>query len=88
MEGASRYTMNQKRIQKPLVAGGVIGLIAIAGTSLFVVRNLLAAFLMFAALFGALGITVLASFLIGEGVTRCFELLMPVRFGLVFVNKP
>jgi hypothetical protein len=65
---------------KRILAGGLIGLIAVAGTGLFVVRDLLAAFLVFCVLFGilfgALGITVLASFLFGEGVVRCFDLLV------------
>jgi hypothetical protein len=72
--------MSQKRIQKPFIAGGVIGLIAVAGTGLFVVRDLLAAFLLFCVLFGVvlgvLGITVLVSFLLGEGVVRCFDLFV------------
>jgi hypothetical protein len=66
--------MSPKQIMKPLIAAGVIGLIAVAGTGLFVVRDLLAAFLLFCVLFGVLGITVLGSFLLGEGVMRCFEL--------------
>jgi hypothetical protein len=72
--------MSRKRIQKPLIAGGVIGLIAVAGTGPFVVRDLLAAFLLFCALFCVLfcvlGITVLGSFLLGEGVVRCSDLLV------------
>ena len=72
--------MSRKRLQKPLIAGGVIGLIAVAGTGPFVVRDLLAAFLLFCVLFcvllGGLGITVLGSFLLGEGVVRCFDLLV------------
>ena len=67
--------MNWKRIQKPLIVGGAIALIAIAGTGHFVVRELLAAFLFFCVLFGLLGISVLGSFLLGEGVVRCFNLL-------------
>jgi hypothetical protein len=72
--------MSQKRIQKPLIAGGVIGLIAVAGMGQFVVRDLLAAFLFFCVFFcvllGVLGITVLGCFLLGEGVVRCFDLLV------------
>jgi hypothetical protein len=68
--------MSQKRIRKPFIAAGLMGLIAVAGMGPFVVRNLLAAFLMFCTLFGALGITVLASLLIGKGVVRCFDLLV------------
>jgi hypothetical protein len=72
--------MSRKRIQKPLIAGGVIGLIAVAGMGQFVVRDLLAAFLLFCVFFcvffGVLGITVLGTFLLGEGVVRCFDLLV------------
>jgi hypothetical protein len=72
--------MSWKRVQKFLAVGGVIGLIAVAGTAPFVVRDLLAAFLLFCALFcvllGVLGIIVLGSFLLGEGVVRCFDLLV------------
>lgn len=71
---------SRKRIQKPLIAGGVIGLIAVVGTGPFVVRDLLAAFVLFCVLFcvifGVLGITVLGFFLLGEGVVRCFDLLV------------
>jgi hypothetical protein len=71
--------MNQKRIQKPLLAGGIMALLAVAGTGLFVVRDVLAAFLLFCVLLGVLlsvlGISVLVSFLFGEGVVRCFDLL-------------
>jgi hypothetical protein len=66
--------MSWKRIQKPLTVGGAIGLTAIAGTGHFVVRELLAAFLFFCVLFGLLGISVLGSFLRGEGVVRCVNL--------------
>jgi hypothetical protein len=72
--------MSRKRIQKTLIAGALIGMIVVAGTALFVVRDLLAAFLLFCVLFGvlfgALGITVLASFLFGEGVVHSFDLLV------------
>ena len=72
--------MSRKRIQKPIIVGSVIGLIAIAGAGQFVVRDLLAAFLLFCVFFcvllGVLGITVLGSFLLGEGVGRCFDLLV------------
>jgi hypothetical protein len=72
--------MSRKRIQIPLIAGAVIGLIAVVGTGQFVVRDLLAAFILFCAMFcvllGVLGITVLGSFLLGEGFVRCFDLLV------------
>jgi hypothetical protein len=60
-------TMSRKRIQKSLVVFAVIGLIVLAGTELFVVRDLLAALLLFCVLLGVLGIAVLASFLFGKG---------------------
>ena len=66
--------MSRKRTQKVLIAGCLIGLIAVAGAGPFVVRDLLAAFVMFCVLFGGLGLIVLATFLVGEGVVRCFEL--------------
>jgi hypothetical protein len=68
--------MGWKRIQKPIFVAGAIGLIAIAGTGHFVVRELLAAFLFFCVLFGLLGIGVLGSLFVGEGVARCFNLLV------------
>jgi len=68
--------MSRKRMQKPLIAGGIIGLIAIGATGPFVVRDVLAAFLLFCVLLGVLGITVLGSFLLGEGVVRCFDLFV------------
>jgi len=80
--------MNQKPIEKPLLAGGLMGLIAVAGTGLFVVRNLLAAFLMFTALLGTLGITALVSFLICEGVVRCFELLVACAVSFHLRQRP
>jgi hypothetical protein len=66
--------MSRTRTQKVFIAGGLIGLIAVAGTGPFVIRDLLAAFVMFCVLFGGLGLIVLVTFLIGEGVVRCFEL--------------
>ena len=64
--------MSRKRIQKVLIASGLITLITVAGMELYVVRELLAALLMFCTLLVALGITVLVLFLLGEGVVRCF----------------
>jgi hypothetical protein len=72
--------MSRKRIQKPLIAGSVIALIAVAGTFSFVARDLLAAFLLFCVFFcvllGVLGITVLGSFLLAKGVGLCFDLFV------------
>jgi hypothetical protein len=50
-------------------------LIAIAETGQFIVREVLAAFLLFCVLFGLLGITVLGFVFIGGGVVRSFDLL-------------
>jgi hypothetical protein len=60
--------MSRKRIQKSLITRGAVGLIAIAETGQFIVREVLAAFLLFCVLFGLLGITVLGSVFIGGGV--------------------
>ncbi len=68
--------MSRKPIQKILIAGAVIGLIGVTGTEVFVVRDLLAAFLLFCALFGVLGISLLVFLLFGEGVVRCVDLLV------------
>jgi hypothetical protein len=43
---------------------------------LFPVRDLLAAFFIFSIAFGAVAMIVLASFLFGGGVLRCYELLL------------
>jgi len=63
-------------MHKLLVAGGAIGLIAVAGTGLFVVRDVLAAFLFFCVFFVVAGMAVLGTFLLGEGIERCFSLLV------------
>jgi hypothetical protein len=68
--------MSRKQSQGLLVAGGLITLIGVAGTRLYVVRELLAAFLIFCALLSAFGISILASFILGKGIVRSFELLM------------
>ena len=68
--------MSGKRIQKFLIASGLITLITVAGTELYLVRELLAALLMFCTLLVALGITVLVLFLLGEAVVRCFGLIV------------
>lgn len=65
--------MSWKRILTLLV---LVTLIAIAGTELYVVRDFLAAFLMFSILLGALGIIVLLSYLVGETVVGCVALLV------------
>ena len=68
--------MSRKQIQKFLIASGLIALFTVAGMELYVVRDLLAALLMFCILLVALGITVLVLFLLGEGVVRCFGLIV------------
>ena len=58
-----------------LVAVILVTLIVVAATEFYVVRDLLAALLMFCTLLAVLGILVLVSFLLGEGVVRCVALL-------------
>jgi hypothetical protein len=67
--------MSWKRIVILLVAAGLIALIAVAATELYVVRDFVAAFLMFSILLGALGMLVLLSYIVGEAVVRCAALL-------------
>ena len=82
--------MSRKRIQRSLIAAGVIGLIAVAETGPFVVRDLLAAFLLFCALFGVLcgvvGRIVLGSFLLGEGSCVALTCSKPPYLRSVFVS--
>jgi hypothetical protein len=68
--------MNWKRILRLPVAAGLVTLIAAAGTELYVVRDFLAAFLMFGGFLAGLGIIVLLSYLVGEAVVRCVALLV------------
>jgi hypothetical protein len=68
--------MNWKRILIRLVAVGLIALIAVAATERYVVRDFLAAFLMFGVLLGVLGLVVLLLYLVGEAVVRCGALLV------------
>ncbi len=63
-------------MQKFLIAGGLITLIAVAETELFFVRDVLAAFLVFCIFLSALGIAILLLYLIGDGVVRCSRHLM------------
>jgi hypothetical protein len=67
--------MSLKRTLILLLAGGLIAMIAVAATKLYVVRDLLAALLMFIVLLVAVGIAVLVSYLLGEVVVNCCELL-------------
>jgi hypothetical protein len=66
--------MTPLRSHKVLVAGCLVAPVVVAG--LFPVRDLLAAFFIFSIAFGAVAMIVLASFLFGGGVLRCYELLM------------
>jgi hypothetical protein len=68
--------MSRKRTERLLIAGGLITVIAVAGTELYVIRDLLAAFLVFYAFLGALGLVVLVLFFLGDGILRCFELVV------------
>jgi hypothetical protein len=68
--------MSLKRIQKFLVAIGLATLISVEGMQLYLVRDLLASFVVFCIFFGAVGIAILASFLLGAGIVRCFELVV------------
>lgn len=68
--------MSRKRIQRLLIAGGLIATISVAVAELYVVRDLLAAFLIFCAFLGAVGVAGLVSFFVGDGIVRCFELLV------------
>lgn len=68
--------MSRKRIRKFLIASGLITLITVAGTEFYVVRELLAALLVFCTLLVAIGVTVLVLFLLGDGVVRCFGLIV------------
>jgi hypothetical protein len=77
--------MRRKRLQKSLIAAVLITLIGVAATELYVVRDLLAALVVFCILlFGAIGMTILVSFLLGEGIVRSLDLLFAcaVLFGL------
>jgi len=73
--GATCVVMSPKRVRQLLIASGLMALVAVAGMELYVVRDLVAALFVLCALFGAIGIFVLVSFLLGEGAVRCFALL-------------
>jgi hypothetical protein len=68
--------MSYKRILTLLVAAHIVALIAVTAAELYVVRDLLAALLMFCTLLVALGITVLVLFLLAKAVERCLRLLV------------
>jgi hypothetical protein len=67
--------MSLKRTLTFLFAGGLIAMIAVAATKSYVVLDLLAAFLIFIVLLGGVGIVALVSYLVGEAVVSCFELV-------------
>ena len=68
--------MSRGRIQKLFIAAILIALIAVAGIQFYFVADLLACYLVFSIFFAALAITILALFLLGEGVVRCYELVV------------
>jgi hypothetical protein len=68
--------MSRKRRHGLLIACGLVAMIAVAGTQLFSVRDMLAAFLLFCVFLVALGIVILASFFVGDGIVRFFDLLV------------
>jgi len=68
--------MSRKRSRGILIAVALITLIGVAGTRLYLVRELLAAFLIFCALLSAFVIAILVSFSFVKGIVRCFELLV------------
>ena len=61
---------------KLLGAVTLIILIAVPAITLCLDRDLPAAFLMFCIAFGALGMIMLVSFLVGVGIVHCFDLLV------------
>ena len=68
--------MNMKRMLIPLVTGAIITLIGAAETNIYVLREVLAAFLIFWTLVGALGIAISLTCLLGDGIVSCFDLLV------------
>ena len=67
--------MTWKRVLALLVAASLVTLIAVGATKLYVVRELLAALLMFFTLLSVIGILGLVSLLLGDSVVRCAALL-------------
>jgi hypothetical protein len=63
--------MNWKRILTLLITLSLVTLTAVAATELYVVRECLAAFLMFGILLVALGVIVLLSYIVGAAAVRC-----------------
>jgi hypothetical protein len=79
--------MSWRRILILLAALGSAALIVVAATELYVIRDLLAALLMFIVLLAALGIVVLLAYLVGEAVLRCMSLLV-VCAALFRLHRP
>lgn len=79
--------MNWNRIPALLIAASLVTLIAVAATELYVVREFLAAFLMFGILLAAVGVIVLLSYLIGAAVVRCGTLLV-ARTAFFHLHQP
>jgi hypothetical protein len=78
--------MSRKRSRGILIAVVLITLIGVAGTRLYLVRELLAAFLIFCALLSAFAIAILVSFILIKGIVRCFELLAGRASGALAVR--
>ena len=68
--------MSRKRRHGLLIACGLVAMIAVAGTQLFSVRDMLAAFLLFCVFLVPIGIVILASFFVGDGILRFFDLIV------------
>jgi len=68
--------MSRKGLRGILIAAFLVTLIGFAGTRLYLIRELLAAFLIFCALLSAFAIAILMSFILVKGIVRCFELLV------------
>jgi len=68
--------MSRKRSWGILIAVVLSTLIRVAGTRLYLVRELLAAFLIFCAVLSAFAIAILVSFSLVKGILCCFELLV------------
>jgi len=79
--------VSHKRIWILLLAASLIALTTVAAAMLFVVRDLLAALVMFWTLLVTLGITVSVLILLGKAVERCLRLLVACA-GSVRLHQP
>ena len=68
--------MSRKRSRGILIAVVLITLIGVAGTRLYLIRELLAAFLIFCTLLSAFAIAILVSFILVKGIVRFYERLV------------